>query len=167
MWTYNHEYGNYLQHWGVKGQKWGVRRYQNKDGSLTAAGKTRYAGDSPDKIKADQNEAADRIKYYGGKHAAQNAINQEARAKKDDVACQAFITSALSVVGGVGLTAAMASAGPIVAVPMILGAAGVIGSGTWASIASSKINKHRDAQITYTQDSDAGADYIVGKRRGD
>jgi hypothetical protein len=30
-----------LYHHGVKGQKWGVRRYQNKDGSLTAAGKKR------------------------------------------------------------------------------------------------------------------------------
>lgn len=32
---------NYIAHHGVKGQKWGVRRYQNKDGSLTAAGKQR------------------------------------------------------------------------------------------------------------------------------
>lgn len=31
-----------LYHHGVKGMKWGVRRYQNKDGSLTKAGKTRY-----------------------------------------------------------------------------------------------------------------------------
>lgn len=30
-----------LYHWGVKGQKWGVRRYQNKDGTLTPAGKKR------------------------------------------------------------------------------------------------------------------------------
>ena len=30
-----------LMHHGVKGQKWGVRRYQNKDGSLTALGKSR------------------------------------------------------------------------------------------------------------------------------
>lgn len=28
-----------LYHWGIKGMKWGVRRYQNKDGSLTPAGK--------------------------------------------------------------------------------------------------------------------------------
>ena len=32
-----------LYHHGVKGMKWGVRRYQNKDGSLTAAGKKRAA----------------------------------------------------------------------------------------------------------------------------
>ena len=31
-----------LYHWGIKGMKWGVRRYQNPDGSLTAAGKKRY-----------------------------------------------------------------------------------------------------------------------------
>lgn len=32
-----------LYHWGVKGMKWGVRRYQNEDGSLTAAGRSRYS----------------------------------------------------------------------------------------------------------------------------
>ena len=33
---------NELQHHGIKGQKWGVRRFQNKDGSLTPAGRRRY-----------------------------------------------------------------------------------------------------------------------------
>ena len=32
-------YDPYLAHYGVKGMKWGVRRYQNKDGSLTSEGK--------------------------------------------------------------------------------------------------------------------------------
>ena len=36
----------YLVHHGIKGMKWGVRRFRNKDGSLTSAGKKRYDGDS-------------------------------------------------------------------------------------------------------------------------
>ena len=35
----------YIYHHGIKGQKWGIRRYQNKDGSLTPSGKKRYSSD--------------------------------------------------------------------------------------------------------------------------
>lgn len=38
-------YKSYLAHYGVKGMHWGIRRYQNSDGSLTAAGKMRYTND--------------------------------------------------------------------------------------------------------------------------
>lgn len=46
-------YPNELYHHGVKGQKWGVRRYQNPDGSLTYAGKARYRRQKAEKTKAD------------------------------------------------------------------------------------------------------------------
>lgn len=36
---------NELLHYGILGMKWGVRRYQNYDGTLTSAGKKRYGGD--------------------------------------------------------------------------------------------------------------------------
>ena len=49
MWSYNNE----LYHWGIKGMKWGVRRYQNKDGTLTPAGKRRYADDPTAKAAVD------------------------------------------------------------------------------------------------------------------
>lgn len=39
-------YSKELQHHGIKGQKWGVRRFQNDDGTLTPAGRSRYM--SPD-----------------------------------------------------------------------------------------------------------------------
>lgn len=47
-----------LYHHGTKGMRWGVRRYQNKDGSLTPAGKKRYY-DTPElnKKKADFDDA--------------------------------------------------------------------------------------------------------------
>ena len=38
-----HRDEDYLQHHGIKGQKWGIRRYENEDGTLTEAGKKRYA----------------------------------------------------------------------------------------------------------------------------
>lgn len=39
--------GDSLEHYGIPGQKWGVRRYQNEDGTLTAAGKKRYGEEGP------------------------------------------------------------------------------------------------------------------------
>lgn len=39
-------YDDELYHHGIKGQRWGVRRFQNEDGSLKAAGAVRYAGGS-------------------------------------------------------------------------------------------------------------------------
>ena len=39
---------NELQHHGIRGQKWGVRRFQNKDGTLTPAGRRRVNEDSDD-----------------------------------------------------------------------------------------------------------------------
>lgn len=37
-----YRYQPVLEHHGIKGQKWGVRRYQNADGSLTPKGEARY-----------------------------------------------------------------------------------------------------------------------------
>ena len=52
---------NELVHFGIKGMKWGVRRYRNKDGSLTSAGKKRYAENY-----TAQQRTRDR-KLYGSK----------------------------------------------------------------------------------------------------
>ena len=50
-----------LKHWGVKGMKWGIRRYQNKDGSLTRAGKKRQA-DNLEKARQAKKAKQDEIR---------------------------------------------------------------------------------------------------------
>lgn len=60
---------NNLQHAGIKGMRWGVRRYQNKDGSLTPAGRKRY-GSRFDKEDDDIDEEEVKKRYEEGKQKA-------------------------------------------------------------------------------------------------
>ena len=54
-----------LYHHGILGMKWGIRRYQNKDGSLTAAGRKRYA-----KEEYKNNKKIAKEKYRAAKESA-------------------------------------------------------------------------------------------------
>ena len=62
-------YNNQIWHWGVKGMKWGVRRYQNANGSLTDAGKKRYDRDVTTNDKKKDRERAKSVADAGSQMA--------------------------------------------------------------------------------------------------
>ena len=66
---------NDIYHFGVKGMKWGVRRYQNKDGTLTNAGRNRYQKDI---VKADKKrDKAIKKNWTKSYNSAADRINKE------------------------------------------------------------------------------------------
>lgn len=77
-----------LYHHGIKGQKWGVRNYQNEDGTLTEEGKERYL--DPKTGKVDYNAMlADR--ESAAKQQAQEKSDKEAKAQKRKLVGMAIV----------------------------------------------------------------------------
>ena len=63
----------YLKHFGIIGQKWGVRRYQNEDGTLTEEGKQRYrVGDDDVQGLSEQGKK----EFFEGK-SSRYSVNAE------------------------------------------------------------------------------------------
>lgn len=89
---------NQLEHFGIKGQKWGIRRFQYENGSYTPEGKERYYKDYDRGVKKgkydndpelrdlyamDQKEISDRAKKVWSSYSAQIQNNSRLLSKKD------------------------------------------------------------------------------------
>ena len=73
MWEYNYSnHYNELYHYGILGMKWGVRRYQNKDGSYTKLGMERYR-------KAENTYNSAKKNYNDAKNGGNNAQIKSAK----------------------------------------------------------------------------------------
>jgi hypothetical protein len=88
-----------LYHHGIKGQKWGVRRFQNKDGSLTPAGEKRY--DDSDGVK--RNKSIRRIKMEDkfikrGLSKNEAELKASKRIKAEKIVAAAAVLTAVSVI---------------------------------------------------------------------
>lgn len=100
-----------LYHWGVKGMKWGVRRYQNKDGSLKPAGKKRR--------RQQEDEHEDYKKAHDNK-SVKNMSDAELRARNNRLQMEAQYSK---------LTEKKISAGRKFVTGVVVGAATSIATG--------------------------------------
>lgn len=76
------EYEYELYHFGIKGMKWGVRRFQKKDGSLTPAGKKRYSDSEPKKSNHRKDLEARYMKKGLSRKEAEAAANKRIKIEK-------------------------------------------------------------------------------------
>lgn len=100
---YNCPYPDYLFHYGIKGQKWGVRRFQKKDGTLTSEGKKRYSDESTigshKKIKVTHRDVLEK------KYRDKGMSPEEAKAAADK---RIKVEKTIAVMAGVTVAACAA-----------------------------------------------------------
>lgn len=72
-----------LQHWGIRGMRWGIRRYQNKDGSLTPAGEKRRAKLQKGLDDLDSKTGANTSKLSSKKKSAKDMSDEELKKRNN------------------------------------------------------------------------------------
>lgn len=141
-----------LYHYGIKGQKWGVRRYQNEDGTYTDEG------------KAWRQKQQERINKYS--HGTNNF-----RSAKREVARRAGVRN-LKIMGGslAGGVATGATIGGILGGPggAAMGAATGWGAGVAVAMGATVVNTFKTQKILnemqdYAESSKNYADKIIGQ----
>lgn len=141
---------DFLEHHGIKGMKWGVRRYQNPDGSLTPEGQKRY------------NQFVSDVKRHGGKAGAIASVTRSANTKSTAVG----LASTAGLLASVGIPMAAVASAPTfaAAATAMLGAPiGMFGTMAVSNIANRIIENNAQKKIADIKDIKEIADTYVDR----
>ena len=153
---------NYIEHHGILGQKWGIRRYQNADGSLTDAGKKRQKIKDEDKYDTKDTfknatkvgaaaglgvlskAAIEAAKYTAGAELGTGAATTLSQIPYGVLAAiQTIDSGAIGILEAGSLAGGVASLMALPAASLALGVAGTAGLvGTGAAIVKKYFNRH-------------------------
>ena len=131
-------YDNYLFHHGIKGQKWGVRRYQNKDGSLKPAGKEHKNNLSSVK----EIKAKDGSTYYTNTSSHKHKSNDTTTEGNGEKERKSLVRSVLGMYGATAAQVAMASTTGLV-IPTALAATSLTAIAGTATIIGGDIKANK------------------------
>lgn len=159
---------NYLCHYGIKGMKWGMRRYQNPDGSLTPAGKARYGGGKAEEYRVkllrkankmnkhgEYENAIKKIKSVSNEELARELANRDKKAKRTG-GYASLGAGAAAFIGNVAQVKAADDNGVTVAqtanVPLTMIVGYFAGKGTSKlSYTKNLINKYNETPVSKTK----------------
>lgn len=104
----NEEYLNYLVHYGVKGQRWGIRRYQNEDGTLKKEGlrrerpeSTRWKGKEAPNLSSEELDRRNARLQKENQYRTNVENAHPAKKEVKNAAKKIFLYSAVGVVSGI------------------------------------------------------------------
>lgn len=159
---------NYLCHYGIKGMKWGMRRYQNPDGSLTPAGKARYGGGKAEEYRVkllrkankmnkhgEYENAIKKIKSVSNEELARELANRDKKAKRTG-GYSAAGAGAAAFIGNIAQVKAADNNGVTIAqttnVPLTMLVGYFAGKGTSKlSYTKNLINKYNETPVSKTE----------------